>query len=48
MKEASVTNESTGLKELENEDGAITYNEMTKLLKPLIEEEKGKLDVCVF
>ena len=33
---------STGLKELENEDGAITYNEMTKLLKPLIEEEKGK------
>ena len=32
---------SSGLKELEGEDGT-SYNEMTKLLKPLIEETKGK------
>ena len=31
---------SSGLKEIENEEGT-TYDEMTKLLKPLIFEEKG-------
>jgi len=33
---------SSGLKELEQEGGT-TYDEMTKLLKPLIESEKGKV-----
>jgi len=33
---------SSGLKELEQEGGT-TYEEMTKLLKPLITEEKGKI-----
>ncbi|MFH1803175.1 MAG: ATP-dependent DNA ligase [archaeon] len=33
---------SSGLKELEQEEGT-TYAEMTKLLKPLIESEKGKV-----
>ncbi|MBI5804338.1 ATP-dependent DNA ligase [Candidatus Pacearchaeota archaeon] len=33
---------SSGLKELEQEGGT-TYEEMTKLLKPLIENEKGKV-----
>lgn len=32
---------STGVKEKENEEG-ITYNEMTKLLKPLVIKEDGK------
>jgi len=32
---------SSGLKEKENDDGNVTYEEMTKMLKPLIIEEKG-------
>jgi len=32
---------SSGLKEIEGQEGATTYEEMTRLLKPLIEEEKG-------
>jgi len=32
----------TGLKESENEDGAVTFQEMTDLLKPLVTHEAGK------
>ncbi len=32
----------TGLKELENEEGAATFQEMTDLLKPLVTHETGK------
>ena len=34
---------ASGLKELENEEGAMTYEEMTALLRPLILSEEGKV-----
>ena len=34
---------SSGLKELDNEEGATTYKEMDSLLRPLIIEEKGRI-----
>ena len=34
---------SSGLKELENEEGNVTYKEMNSLLRPLIIEEKGRV-----
>jgi len=32
----------TGIKELESEEGAVSFNQMTELLKPLMTSEKGK------
>jgi DNA ligase-1 len=34
---------ASGLKELEDEEGSMTYEEMTALLKPLISGEEGKV-----